>query len=85
MRAATAGLADVRTIRPDAATTIEFAPHEGELVFGFVIDGSAMLEFQRRHEVHAADSLVIPPGESWRLTALTPDFRLLHVTTAQLD
>jgi quercetin dioxygenase-like cupin family protein len=85
MRVATAGLADVRTIRPGAATTIEFAPHEGELVFGFVIDGSAMLEVQRKHEVHAADSFVIPPGESWHLTALTPDFRLLHVTTAQLD
>ena len=85
MRAATAGLADVRTIRPNGATTIEFAPHEGELVFGFILDGSAMLEFQRKQELHAANSFVIPPGERWRLNALTPDFRFLNVTTARLD
>lgn len=85
MRVATAGLADVRTVRSDGATTIGLAAHEGELIFGFVLDGSAMLEFQGKHALHAADSFVIPPGESWRLTAVTPDFRLLHVTTAQLD
>lgn len=85
MRAATAGLADVRTVRSDGATTIGFAAHDGELIFGFVLDGSAMLEFRGKHELHAADSFVIPPGENWGLTAVTGDFRLLHVTTAQLD
>ena len=85
MHDATGGLADVRTIRLAEAEGIEFLPHEGELVFGFVLDGSAALQFRGEHQLHAADSFVIPPDEAWRLAGATPDFRLLHVTTARLD
>src|SRR5205085_10663891 len=42
IRDATAGIADVRTVRGAA----EFAGHDGELVFGFVLDGSATLEYR---------------------------------------
>jgi quercetin dioxygenase-like cupin family protein len=83
MAEATGGLADVRTVRPGTTDTIDFAPHYGELVFGFVLDGSAMLEGVDR--LSAADSFVIPPREPWRLSDASADFRLLHVTTSRLD
>jgi mannose-6-phosphate isomerase-like protein (cupin superfamily) len=81
---ATGGLAEARTIRP-LAPAAEFAPHDGELVFGFVLDGSAELERDGRFPLGPADSFVIPPGEGWRVRAMSGDFRLLHVTTARLD
>jgi len=77
------GLASVRTLRPGAADEIDFPAHDGELVFGFVLDGSAKLE--GHGDLSPADSFVIPPDRAWRLSDMSPDFRLLHVTTAQLD
>lgn len=82
--AATGGLADARTIRA-AGSAASFAPHDGELVFGFVLDGSGKLEHKERPAISSADAFVIPPGESWRLYELSENFRLLHVTTARLD
>lgn len=81
---ATGGLAELRTIRAAAGQTLQFAAHEGELVFGFVLDGSAELDFRGRHALQAADAFVIPPGEPWQLTASSTGFRLLHLTTARL-
>jgi len=83
--AATSGLAQVRTLRPRSGEAMSFGGQHGELVFGFVLDGSAMLDYRGLHEVGPADAFVIPPGQPWRLTHPSPDFRLLHVTTAQLD
>ena len=80
---ATAGFAEVRTIRPAGARSMDVAAHEGELVFGFVLDGSAILD--ATHALNAGDAFVIRPGEAWRLADISPDFRLLHVTTARLD
>ena len=38
-------------------------PHAGELVFGFVLEGSATLEYREgMHEFVAGDAFVIPPG-----------------------
>jgi quercetin dioxygenase-like cupin family protein len=79
---ATAGLCDVRTIRPGGASTIGFAPHDGELLFGFVLDGSASLN---GNPLEAADAFVMQPGEPWTLGGMSADFRLLQVTTARLD
>jgi len=79
---ATNGLACVRVIRPADDPEIRFSKHDGELVFGFVLDGTAALDGR---EVAPADAFVIPPGEPWRLAAVSPEFRLLHVTTARLD
>ena len=83
MSDATGGLASVRTLRPGANETIDFPTHDGELVFGFVLDGSATLDGQG--ELCAADSFVVPPDQPWRLSDMSPDFRLLFVTTAALD
>lgn len=85
MLRATTGLGEVRTIRAVAGLRIEFPAHDGELVFGFVLDGSATIEFRGSHEVNAEDTFVIPPGRSWRVNAPSADFRLLHITTARLD
>jgi quercetin dioxygenase-like cupin family protein len=80
---ASAGLAEVRTIRP-AAPTIDFPPHDGELVFGFVLDGAGQLTFSGIHHLGPGDAFVIPPGEAWRLDNVSDDFRLLQVTTARM-
>ena len=82
---ATSGLAEVRTIRPRNGEAMSFGGHRGELVFGFVLDGSAMLAYRGLHELGPADAFVIPPGQAWQLTHPSGDFRLLHVATASLD
>jgi mannose-6-phosphate isomerase-like protein (cupin superfamily) len=64
--------------------SIEFAQHDGELVFGFVLDGSARLNFASGAALGSGDAFVIPPGEPWSLSQTSNDFRLLHVTTARL-
>jgi mannose-6-phosphate isomerase-like protein (cupin superfamily) len=82
---ATSGLAEVRTLRPRNREALAFGGQHGELVFGFVLDGSAALDYRGIHEVGPADAFVIPPGQPWRLTNASADLRLLHVTTGQLD
>ena len=84
VRAAT-GLAEARVIRPGAATAIEVPAHDGELVFGFVLEGAARLGFSGEHALGPADAFVIPPGERWRLSGASADFRLLHVTTDRIQ
>jgi quercetin dioxygenase-like cupin family protein len=82
---ATSGLGEVRTLRSRNREALAFGGHSGELVFGFVLDGSAILDYRGMHEVGSDDAFVIPPGQPWRLTAPSPDLRLLHLTTARLD
>lgn len=82
---ATGGLAEVRFARAAGSSPIDFAPHEGELVFGFVLEGAASLDHGGGHPLGPGDAFVIPPGEPWRLNGASSDFRLLHVTTAGLD
>jgi hypothetical protein len=81
---ATDGFAEVRTLR-SKSEPIYFDAHDGELVFGFVLDGSATLEFQGSHALAAADSFVVSPGEGFAIRDASPDFRLVHVTTARAE
>lgn len=81
---ASGGLAEARLIRRGAAPAVAIAPHGGELVFGFVLQGSARLDQGDGYALGPADSFVIPPGEAWSLSGMSDDFRLLHVTTASL-
>lgn len=78
---ATGGIAEVRTIRG----AVEFPPHEGELMFGLVLAGSAHLDFSGDFNLASGDAFVIPPAEAWSLGNASPDFRLLQVATARLD
>ena len=85
VQVASSGLAEVRTLRPRDGSAMSFGGQHGELIFGFVLDGSAMLDHRGLHEIGPEDAFVIPPGQPWRLTHPTEDFRLLHVVTAPLD
>lgn len=80
---ATDGIADVRFVRPCEGAPIRFPVHAGELVFGFVLEGSAKLEFDDDVALGPADCFAIPPGRAWALADPSPDFRLVHVTTAR--
>lgn len=79
------GRAEARLLRPGAASVIAVPPHDGELVFGFVLEGAARLGCEGDHALGPADAFVIPPGRAWQLTELSDDFRLLHVTTRALE
>lgn len=81
---ATAGIAQVRTIR-SAGSDLAFPPHTGELVFGFVLEGSGRLDCRGSHQLNRSDSFAIPPSERWSICEPSNDFRLLHVVTAGLD
>jgi quercetin dioxygenase-like cupin family protein len=82
---ASGGLAEARTIQLPTMGAMDFSSHDGELVFGFVLQGSASLHYQRGFQIGAADAFVIPPGEAWSLGKASQDFRLLHVTTGKID
>ena len=81
---ATAGRAEARILRPGPSPDIAVPPHEGELVFGFVLEGMARLEHGGAHQLGPADSFAIPPGAPWRLSGVSADLRLLYVTTGNI-
>lgn len=79
---ASGGLIEARIVRPGGEAVIAVPPHDGELVFGFVLEGSARLGEDR--PLGPADSFVIPPGQAWALHDASQDLRLLHVATARM-
>lgn len=82
---ATGSLADARVIRSGGAPQLDFPAHDGELVFGFVLDGTAKLHQCDDTDLAPADAFVILPAESWSLSEMSEDFRLLHITTGWLS
>jgi len=81
LRVATRGLADAVVLRPAAARVLATEAHGHELLFGFLLEGSARLRRAARdHDLAAADAFVIPPGEPWSLEATSPETALLQVT-----
>ena len=86
LHAATGGRAEARLLRPGAAAAIAVPSYDGELVFGFVLEGSARLDLGAdSHALGPADAFAIPPDRPWRLTGMSGDFRLLHLTTSALE
>jgi hypothetical protein len=81
IRDASGGLAEARLLRPGASPVVAVPPHEGELVFGFVLEGSARLDYCKGYPLGPADAFVIPPGQAWSLSEMSVDLRLLHATT----
>jgi len=77
---ATGGLANARIV----SSARRFGPHDGELVFGFVLEGAGRLDFGDGAALGPADAFVVPPGAAWAIADASPAFRLLHVTTAQM-
>jgi quercetin dioxygenase-like cupin family protein len=82
---ASGGLAQARVIRWGAEPIIAVPPYDGELVFGFVLEGSAHLHHGETYILGPAASFVIPPREPWRLSDASADFRLLVVTTGRMN
>lgn len=79
MAAASGGLADVRVLRPAGAAKFSAPAHQGELLFGFVLEGSAILECAGAQALSAGDAFVIPAGQAWGLRDCAEDLRLLEV------
>ncbi|MCY1004106.1 hypothetical protein OV079_00695 [Nannocystis pusilla] len=77
--AATAGLADVRVIRPHGADATPDARHDGELLLWFVLAGSVTWSGPRDESLAAGDCVVVPPALPHALTACSPDLELLEV------
>jgi quercetin dioxygenase-like cupin family protein len=81
MAAATRGLADAVVVRPAAERSLALPPRNGELLFGFVLEGAASLgRLGATHPLGRADAFVIPPDEAWSLEDASPDLALLRVT-----
>lgn len=78
------GLIDARILRPGASPVITVPSRDGELVFGFVLEGSVRLGSGDGHLLGPADSFAIPPDEEWHLSEASDDLRLLHVTTERM-
>ena len=81
---ATGGMANVRTIEPTDGSELRFGAHDGELVFGFVLEGSGELSLQGSFEIQPGDAFVVPPDQAWKLSRLSSDFRLLQVLTSRI-
>lgn len=79
MATASCGAADVRVLRPAGSRDLVVPAHTGELLFGFLLEGSAMLQHQGAHPLGPADAFVIPAGEVWRLSDCSEDLQLLEV------
>jgi len=80
MAVATRGLADARVVRPAKATRLVMPPHRGELLFGFVLEGSGVLDRRGPQPLGPGDAFVIPAGEAWGLSDCAEGFLLLEVT-----
>ncbi len=76
---ATGGIADAYVLRPAGSGRLAAPAHHGELLFGFVLEGSAMLECQGENPLTGGDAFVIPAGEAWRLSDASRDLELLQV------
>ncbi len=59
---------------------IDVSASQGELVFGFLIEGEARLIHDGEHALAAGDAFVIPPDAPWRVEG-AGDWRLLHIAT----
>ncbi len=79
MKGATGGLAEVRVIRPASANAFAACGYDGELLFGFVLEGTAVLDHAGDHPLGRRDAFVIPPDRGWGLSQASSDFRLLEV------
>jgi quercetin dioxygenase-like cupin family protein/predicted enzyme related to lactoylglutathione lyase len=78
--AATGGAAGVRVVRPGPGTP-QWASHQTDILFGFVIAGNMTLEGQGRDPfaLTSGDAFVIPPDYPTRWAAPSADLELLEV------
>ena len=86
---AAAGLATAHVVRRKegaGASQQEPAAHDRDLLFTFVLVGSARLQCARSEveRVEAGDAFVVPPGREHALRECAPDLELLRITVDPL-
>ena len=76
----TRGVASVMVVRRGEGD-IPWAVHEGDILFGFVMEGAMVLEGegQEARALEPGDAFVIPPGMKTRFAQVSEDFELLEV------
>lgn len=77
----TQGVADVKVVRRDTGAT-NWASHDSDILFNFVLDGTMTLEGEGRDPVPLSpgDAFVIPPGMATRYAEISSDLELLEVS-----
>ncbi|RMF34608.1 MAG: cupin domain-containing protein [Alphaproteobacteria bacterium] len=78
---ATRGVAGVLVVRPGDGTP-PWTRHDGDILFGFVMEGGVTLEGEGResYRLSAGDAFVIPPGLATRLSGASADLEWLEVS-----
>lgn len=77
--AATKGVAGVEVVRRGEGAP-GWASHDADILFGFVIAGSLVLEGEGAAPLEAGDAFVIPPGMRTRWGAPSADLEVLEVS-----
>lgn len=77
----TKGVAGVQVVRRGEGTP-QWATHDTDIHFTFVMDGTVTLEGEGRepYQLEQGDAFVIPPGMKTRLTDASDDVELMEVT-----
>jgi len=78
LAAASGGVVTVRVLRADAGARLAAPAQAGELLFGFVLEGTGTLACRGEHALDGGDAFVVPPGEAWSVEAGV-GLRLLEV------
>ena len=78
---ATRGVAGVQVARRVPGVAVPAARHDGDILFGFVREGSMSLEVDghRRRDVAAGDAFVLPPHIAVGMHAPSDDLEILEV------
>ncbi len=81
---ATAGIARAQVLRSVAPTPAELRRHDDELLFWFVLGGTATFTCDGRPDerLERGDSVAVPPGLAHRLADASPELELLEVRIA---
>jgi quercetin dioxygenase-like cupin family protein len=82
VRAASAGIAGVSTVRTTGAEDAPPWRHDGELLLMFVLEGDVVVEVDHGGPcaLTAGDSLVVPPGADISMSRCARDLQWLEVT-----
>ena len=78
---ASGGIADAYVLRPDASGGCAPMVNRAEFLFGFMLEGSAVLERQGVHPLSSTDAFVIPENDAWGLSGFSRDASMLMVVS----
>ncbi len=78
----TRGAAGVKVFRPDGSGASDWAAHDADIHFAFVMAGEVLLEGEGKEPFRLArgDAFVTPPGMRTRLSEASDDLEVIEVT-----